>query len=69
VGREVSLYSTYFCGGQNVCSGCESFVHGVYEDGSGDPVAMDAMKRAGYEVRDGRVRPIRRKSGPVVESP
>ena len=62
-------YSTYFCGGPDVCSGCESFAHGVYEDGSGDPAALDAMRRAGCEVRDGRVRPIRRKAAPLIEGP
>lgn len=62
-----SSYSTYFCGGPDVCSGCESFAHGVYEDGSGEPEALDAMRRAGREVRGGRVRPIRRKSAPPVE--
>ena len=59
-----SSYSTYFCGGPDVCSGCESFAHGVYEDGSGEPEALDAMRRAGREVRGGPCARFRRSQLP-----
>ena len=39
-------YSEFDCGGPNACSGCSSWRHGVYEDGSGDPEALAAMQRA-----------------------
>jgi len=41
-----STYSEYDCGGAEVCSGCSSWRHGVYEDGSGDPEALATMQRA-----------------------
>lgn len=44
---ETSTYSPHDCGGADVCSGCSSYRHGVYEDGSGDPEAVairDARK-------------------------
>ena len=38
-------YSEVDCGGPDVCSGCSSYRHGVYQDGSGDPKALAIMRR------------------------
>jgi hypothetical protein len=42
----MSDYSDHDCGGPDVCSGCSSYRHGVYEDGSGDPEALRIALRA-----------------------
>jgi len=39
-------YGAHDCGGSDACSGCSSWRHGVYEDGSGEPAAILAMQRA-----------------------
>ena len=39
-------YSADDCGGPDACSGCSSWRHGVYDDGSGDPNALIAMQIA-----------------------
>jgi hypothetical protein len=48
-------YSTHDCGGPDVCSGCSSWRHGVYDDGSGNPEALEAFRRflMGDKVTDG----------------
>lgn len=51
----MSEYSADDCGGPDVCSGCSSWRHGVYEDGSGDPGALDLMRRATEIDLDGHV--------------
>lgn len=38
-------YSTHDCGGPDVCSGCSSWRHGVHDDGSGSPEALEAFRR------------------------
>jgi hypothetical protein len=43
--KAMSEYSQHDCGGPDVCSGCSSWRHGVYEDGSGDPKALEMMRR------------------------
>lgn len=50
-------YSTQDCGGPDLCSGCSSWRHGVHEDGSGDPEALEAFRRflmgdVGYHCDD-----------------
>jgi hypothetical protein len=37
-------YSSHDCGGPEACSGCDSYRHGLHEDGSGDLAAI-RMKR------------------------
>lgn len=41
----VSEYTEEDCGGPQACSGCSSWRHGVYEDGSADPAAIDTARR------------------------
>jgi hypothetical protein len=38
-------YSDHDCGGPEVCVGCSSWRHGVYDNGSGDPAALRVMRR------------------------
>jgi len=64
----VSEYSHEDCGGPEACSGCSSWRHGIYEDGSADPAAIDAARR----TRRGRAwlranRP--RRTGETEETP
>jgi hypothetical protein len=42
-------YSAHDCGGPEVCSGCSSWRHGVYSDGSGDPAAIAVMQHTTCE--------------------
>lgn len=44
--RTMSGYDQHDCGGPDVCAGCSSWRHGVYEDGSGDADALIAMRLA-----------------------
>jgi hypothetical protein len=43
--RRGAQYSSHDCGGPDVCAGCDSFRHGIYQDGSGDPQALAVMRR------------------------
>jgi hypothetical protein len=44
-GAKKRHYTEFDCGGPAVCSGCSSYRHGVYEDGSGDSEALAIMRR------------------------
>lgn len=45
-------YSDHDCGGPDACSGCSSYRHGVYEDGSGDLEALKIARRKRIELFD-----------------
>jgi hypothetical protein len=43
--KPANEYSSHDCGGPEVCSGCLSYRHGVYKDGSGDQAALRIQRR------------------------